>query len=266
LIGVATLLCVVTLSLLINRIATVALRTTGLSPDTARFQARSAFSGVGFTTTESEDILTHPARRRIVLTLMALSGAGVVTMLASLLLSFAGTTGYRQPAARAGALVVGLLVLWRLASSKRVDAHLSRLIERGLKRWADLDARDYVRLLEISGEYSIDEIEIVDGDWLEGRLIRDLHLSQEGVVVLGIRRRGGRYTGAPIGTTTIRSGDTVLLYGRATALEQLRDRRAGVAGDRQHHDATIEHRRIVEDEALGDVRAQEREETTAKGG
>ena len=115
--GVATLLCVMTLSLLVSRVATVALRTTGLSQDAARFQARSALTGVGFTTLESEDILNHPARRRIVLTLMALSGAGVITTLASLLLSFAGTSGVRQPAARLGALVLGLFILWRLALS-----------------------------------------------------------------------------------------------------------------------------------------------------
>ena len=111
-IGVASLLIVLVLALLITRVATVALRTTGLSHEAARFQARSAFSGVGFTTAESEDIVNHPARRRIVLGLMLLSSAGVVTTLGSLLLSFAGTSGYRQGAIRVAALVVGLLALW----------------------------------------------------------------------------------------------------------------------------------------------------------
>jgi hypothetical protein len=43
--GVASLLVVVLLSLLITRVATVALVATGLSRSTARFQARSAFTG-----------------------------------------------------------------------------------------------------------------------------------------------------------------------------------------------------------------------------
>jgi hypothetical protein len=68
--------------MVITRVATVALRTTALSYAAAQFQARSAFSGVGFTTTESEDIVSHPARRRVVLGLMTLSSAGVVTTLA----------------------------------------------------------------------------------------------------------------------------------------------------------------------------------------
>lgn len=50
--AIASLLVVLVLSLLVTRIATVALTHTGLSREVARFQARSAFSGVGFTTSE----------------------------------------------------------------------------------------------------------------------------------------------------------------------------------------------------------------------
>ena len=61
------------LALLVTRVATVALRTTGFSHEAARCQVQSAFSGVGFTTVQSEDVVNHPARRRIVLGLMLLS-------------------------------------------------------------------------------------------------------------------------------------------------------------------------------------------------
>ena len=50
--AILSLLLVVTLSILVTRIAAVALRHTGLARQTARFQARSAFSGAGFTTSE----------------------------------------------------------------------------------------------------------------------------------------------------------------------------------------------------------------------
>ena len=46
--AVVTLLLVLVLSILITRVATVALTHTGLSRQTARFQARSALTGVGF--------------------------------------------------------------------------------------------------------------------------------------------------------------------------------------------------------------------------
>lgn len=243
-IGIASLLVVLYLALLITRIATVALRTTGLSHAAAQFQARSAISGVGFTTAESEDIVNHPVRRRVVLALMLLSSAGVVSALGSLLLGFARTSGYAQPALRFGALVAGLLVLWVVASSRWVDRHLSALIEWGLARWTDLDTRDYTRLLHIQDDYSIGEIGIDEGEWLEGRLVGDLLLAQEGVVVLGLRRRDGTYIGAPTQTMPMSAGDEVVLYGRSTALEELERRRAGPSGDSAHDRAVAEYRRL----------------------
>lgn len=62
--SIVSLLLILTLSILITRIATVALTHTGLSREAARFQARSAFTDVGFTTSESEKVVNHPERRR----------------------------------------------------------------------------------------------------------------------------------------------------------------------------------------------------------
>ena len=60
-IPIITFLIVVILSVLVTRVATIALVHTGLSREAAQFQARSAFTGVGYTTTESERIVKHPA-------------------------------------------------------------------------------------------------------------------------------------------------------------------------------------------------------------
>ncbi|MBL7026171.1 MAG: potassium transporter TrkA, partial [Candidatus Marinimicrobia bacterium] len=56
-IAIFSFLIILTLSLIVTRIAAIALSVTGVSSETAQFQARSAFTGVGFTTTESESIL-----------------------------------------------------------------------------------------------------------------------------------------------------------------------------------------------------------------
>jgi len=71
---VGTVLVVAVISLLITRVATVAFVLTGMSQEAARFQARSALTGTGFTTTESESVVGHPVRRRIVMALMLLGG------------------------------------------------------------------------------------------------------------------------------------------------------------------------------------------------
>jgi len=243
-IGVVSLLAFVLMALLVTRVATVALRTTGLSHETARFQARSAFSGVGFTTTESEDIVNHPVRRNIVLGLMLLSTGGVVTSISALLLSFVNTSGY-QPLLRATIILAGLVVLWALASSDWVEGRLSQLIERALTRWTDLDVHDYVRLLEISGDYSITEFRVDADEWLCGRRVGDVQLAMEGVVVLGIRRPDGHYVGVPPAGTAFEAGDTLVVYGRSTGLYELQDRKAGASGDAAHERAITEHSRVV---------------------
>lgn len=86
--AVALLLVVAILSLLITRVATIALTVTGMARPSARFQARSALTGVGFTTTESESVVVHPTRRRIIMALMLVGNAGLVTALAGMLAGF----------------------------------------------------------------------------------------------------------------------------------------------------------------------------------
>ena len=68
--AVLILLLILLVALLINRIATAALMSTGMSRQYAKFQARSAFTGVGFTTSEAEEVVSHPVRRRIVMILI----------------------------------------------------------------------------------------------------------------------------------------------------------------------------------------------------
>ena len=69
--ALVSLLVTIALSLLITHIASMALTMTGLSRDLAKFQARSAFTGVGFTTNEAEKVVAHPVRRRILMLLAA---------------------------------------------------------------------------------------------------------------------------------------------------------------------------------------------------
>ena len=76
---VISLLVALTFALVITRVATVALTLTGLPKQSARFQARSAFTGTGFTTGEAESVLGHPVRRRIIMLLMLLGNLGLVT-------------------------------------------------------------------------------------------------------------------------------------------------------------------------------------------
>lgn len=59
-------------------------------------------------------------------------------------------------------------------------------------------------------------------------------LPDEGIIVLGVRRRDGGFLGAPTGDVQLQPGDTAVVYGREEAVAQLAERLAGTAGDRAH--------------------------------
>jgi hypothetical protein len=246
--ALVTVLVVVLISLLVTRVATIALVLTGLSRESARFQARSAFSGIGFTTSESEAVVAHPVRRRIVLALMLVGSAGIVGVIASLAASFAGKSG-TQAALRAGVLILGLILLWRVSRSAWVDRRLSAVIERVLRRYTDLDVRDYARLLHLHGDYAVTELAVEDGDWIAGRPLESLRLRDEGVVVLGIQRVDGTFIGAPHGEDTARPGDTLVVYGRDGRVCELDARAGGAAGEDAHREA-VREQRALEDEGI----------------
>jgi hypothetical protein len=250
--AVLTLLTVVAVSLLITRIATLALVSTGLSQESARFQARSAFSGSGFTTSEAENVVGHPVRRRIIMLLMLLGNAGFVTVVSSLILTFVNVHGAIEWAPRLGLLLGGLVTLWLLARSRFAERLLNQLIVRALRRWTDLDVGDYAGLLHLAGDYRVVQLAVENGDWMAGHSLAELNLSREGLLVLGIERPGGAFLGAPRGGTELHAGDTLTVYGRTAALDDLDRRPAGPEGDAAHHRAIAEQQEVEAEEVLAE--------------
>ena len=251
-ISIVSLLVVLTLSILVTRIATVALTHTGLSRESAKFQARSAFTGVGFTTNESEKVVNHPIRRRILLLLMLLGNAGVVTAVSSLILSFANLNESGAMLWRVVLLVSGLVALWSFAASQWVDRHLSNLVSKALKRYTRLRIQDFAKLLHLAGDYQITELQVQSGDWLAGRSLGELGLRQEGIVVLGVTRKNGRFIGVPDGDTNIKADDVLILYGRADGIRDLDERQHGYTGNMAHQQKMADQKRIEREENEGD--------------
>lgn len=230
-----------TLALLVMRVGAAALALTGVSSEVARFQAQSAFLGVGYTTRESEAMMGHPVRRRIVTALMFVGNAGIITGVSTVLLVLSAGSGPSSGVGRVLALAGALAVFFGIARSRTVDRQLTRLVEWGLRRWTHLDTKDYVSLLRLAGDFSVIELEVQPTSWLADRTLAELDLRSEGVLVLGIERAGNRYIGVPRGPTRILPQDRLIVYGRGARLAALDGRRAGLDGDRAHAIAVEEH-------------------------
>lgn len=240
--AVASVVVVVLVSMLINRVATIMLVLTGMSVEDARFQARAAMSGVGLTTRTPEEIVSHPVRRRVVFWLMIVGSAGIVTAIASLVLSFRGGSVPSQ-LARAGVLIGALLAVWLLSRTPPVERMLTRAIG-ALLRARGYAARDWGTLLDLSGDYAITELKVRDGDWVAGRRLRELRLRDEGVMVIGIHRAGRGYLGAPGPDTVVQPEDGLVLYGRSQRISELDHRKRGSAGDQAHQLASSDQKRL----------------------
>lgn len=239
-IAIFSLLTILTLSLVITRIATMALVMTGLSRDTAKFQARSAYCGVGFTTSESESIAVHPVRRRIIMLLMLMGNVGIATVVATLMISFLDSTQSAHLARNMLLLGAGLVTLWTLASSKWIERHMNRLIGWAIRRFTTLDVRDYVSLLHLSKGFVVTEITVNQRDWIANKSLIELKLPAERVIVLGIKHSDGVYVGAPTGQTIVQPGDVLIAYGPDHRIKELNARPAGFDGDLAHEAAVAE--------------------------
>ncbi|MFT5303063.1 MAG: hypothetical protein ACI814_003881, partial [Mariniblastus sp.] len=161
-----TLIATLTISLLITRIGAVALTLTGMAQEAARFQARSAYTGVGFTTQESEQVVNHPVRRRVLAFLMLTGNIGVAVVIASMMATFtSGSNGSKsnQDAElwiRLLLVAVALGTLWVVTTRKWVDRSIEAIIAWALTSFTDIDVRDYVSLLHLADGYVVFEITV----------------------------------------------------------------------------------------------------------
>jgi hypothetical protein len=195
-IPVISVLVVLTLSMVVIRIATVALVHTGLGLEAARFQARSAFTGAGYTTNEAEDIVGHPVRRRLVSWLMLAGNVGLVTAVSSLMLSLVDMRTADSGWVLLLVLVVGSVLLLVASSSDWVDRHVSRGISWVLNRVTEIDARDYARILHLREDYGVSDLLVQPG---ESRSPIDAGETERAIDHTPMRlpsRRGSRMTSA----------------------------------------------------------------------
>jgi hypothetical protein len=207
-----TLLLIMTFSYLVVKAGAVALMMTGLSFDSAMFQAQSAFMGVGFTTRESETVVNHPARRRIISWLMLTGYLSLGSVIASLVANFGRADDAGDWAVRNG---VVWLFTRLIASRKRV-----RL-------------QDYEELLRVDEGFAVAHMTIEPENWMTDKSLRQMRLTDEGVIVLNIVRGSGNVFATPGPDTALRAGDKLLLYGHEDCLARLAERNAR-GGELEH--------------------------------
>lgn len=238
------LLSTIAVSIFINRIAAKALMLTGLSEDVAVFQARSIVTGTGFTTHESESIVNHPARRRLVMPLMILQNAGLVTVISTFVLSFVNTETTGIAIQRGAILVGGIAILISLSQNDWVEHQLEKVIDWLLEKYTNLKIVDIHTLLNLHEGYTVSQFTVEENTWLSNKTLEKLRLQDEGILVLCIEKEGNvRCT--PTGDEQLSAGDKLTVFAKEDSVNELRNRLNDEAGEKAHEDAKRKHRRAM---------------------
>ena len=211
--AVATFLVVAVITLAFTQVAAGALIATGMPREIAAFQARSAFSGAGFTTTEAENVVNHPVRRRIVAATMFVGNLGTPTLVVSVLIGLLapgpGSTTERSLVAISGVMILVLIVGTRPVKRAmvRVGQHYAR------RRLLPALVVGPEELLTLGQDFSVTAVRVAESPAETYRSLRGLEHAIPGARVLGVRR-GTEYFGEPPVDLTLLEGDELVVYGR----------------------------------------------------
>lgn len=215
---IPTLLAIM-ISFLIVRAASIALMMTGLEKKKARFQALSAFSGTGFTTKESESIVNHPRRRQIIRYLMITGNAGIVTVIVTATTSLATSQGYQLPI-NALVLIVGVFIIYKIATYKKFTRKWESFIEKRLIKSPAFEEASTEDLLHFLEGYGLVKKIIGKKSPLIGNPLAEGYLREKGVIVLGIER-GKNWIPIPEAGEVIKDEDHIIVYGPLNVLRDL---------------------------------------------
>ncbi|NIQ39412.1 MAG: hypothetical protein GTN81_12590 [Proteobacteria bacterium] len=216
--SVVLLIVFICVSYLIVRIGAIALEMTGMERSRARFQALSAFSGTGFTTREAELVVGHPRRRKIVTYLMILGNAGIVSVIATFVLSLR-QSGFR-PSLNLIIIAASLFVLYRIASHQKFAKKLTNKIRETLREKLHFEKVHIEELLHQSEGYGVASVLIEKRSKIAGMSLADSGFKERDLMVLSIER-DDEVIPVPKAQNKIRIGDRLICYGKLENLKGL---------------------------------------------
>lgn len=216
--SIVLLIIFICVSYLIVRIGAIALEMTGLERSRARFQALSAFSGTGFTTREAELVVSHPRRRKIVTYLMILGNVGIVSVIATFVLSLR-QSGFR-PSLNLVIIAASLFVLYRIASHQKFAKKLTQKIRQTLRDKLHFEKVHVQELLQQSDGYGVATILIGTKCKVAGQTLSESGFKERDLMVLSIERDEGVIP-VPKAQNKIQVGDRLTCYGKLESVREL---------------------------------------------
>ncbi|MGI9601356.1 MAG: hypothetical protein ACR2QE_05705 [Acidimicrobiales bacterium] len=218
--AIATFLIVASITLVFTQLATGGLIATGMPPEIASFQARSAFSGAGFTTTEAENVVNHPVRRRIIAATMFGGSLGTPTLVVTVMIGLIAP-GPGSTTERSLVLIAGLVMVLLAVINRPMTRFLQRIGQRYAQRQLlpSIEGRA-VELLSLGSEFVVVSARLDHDPDKPPRSLRGIDNAFPGLTVLGVQRED-EFVGEPPTDLSLHVDDALVLSGRRQRLLDL---------------------------------------------
>ena len=206
---------------IITEVFTVLFRLVGLPEEKARFQVVSLLTGTGFTTHESEMILSTHSRRRLARVTMLFGYVFNVTIVSAFVNVFVSIQKTQL-----GSFVLSMLIpigavaaVFLLTRYHRVRIWVDRLIERAADRRSEDPSANGVTVIDQIGDQTIARVTL----HRVPEAMRDKPLSETelrpvwNLLVLMVERKNGE-TESPAAETVFRAGDRLTVCGELSVI------------------------------------------------
>ena len=215
---------VILLYWIISELFTILFRFTGLPSERARFQVISLLTGTGFTTRESEMVLSSKSRRRLARVTMLFGYVFYITIVSAFINVFLSMKLNQVKNYFLGGLIpFGTLVLIVLlirvpAVRSWADAFLERVAGRLVHR----SAANTVMLMDYIGQDSIAAVRLYEvPEALRGVKLMDSGLKQDHGILVMIVERPGQKAEAASADTVFQDNDKITVFGNYKRICQI---------------------------------------------
>lgn len=206
---------------IISELFTVLFRFVGLPEEKARFQVTSLLTGIGFTTRESEMVLSTKRRRRLARVTMLFGYVFNITVVSAFVNVFLSLkvaqvggyiTGILLPLAAIGIIIVIVRVP---AVRNAIDSVLSKFVGKIMHE----EARNTIMLIDHIGRGSIAQVVLRElPDYLEGVALSDSGLKENrNILVMLVEHKDGSVEAPAAGTVFVKN-DRLTVFGDYKAL------------------------------------------------
>ena len=200
----------------ISELFTILFRLTGLPDEKARFQVISLLTGSGFTTRESEMIVSSRTRRRLAAVTMLFGYVFNITIVSALINVFLSLNLLMDDGRIFGIFIpiVTVAVIFILMRVSKVRAFTDRLLERIAGRFMSKGFKNYVTVLDYIGKGCIAQVRLkeIPPEYAE-KPLKDMDLRTDKNILVMLVEHSGKLAEPASADTSFREGDKLTVFG-----------------------------------------------------